>query len=158
MFLLGSRCDRCRLQPISKPGAAVGLDDGLSGELQAQHGPGGHSYRRRSQEALHSSLQILTRKCPITLPFFVFKCPNYAELKLIWGTLEKLQKSSSFYLFIFFKFSFSFHLVLALGIFTQGEGEEKHSHYEISAFISATSRCVQTSEMTEWHHLTTAFW
>lgn len=63
MLVLCGRCEWCELQPVPEPGAAEGLADGLSGELQAEHRMWGHRYRGRSYAALHSSLQVLTGEC-----------------------------------------------------------------------------------------------
>lgn len=59
-----SRCERRGLQPLPQRGAAEGLADCLSPEFPAQFRARGPRYRRRSDSALCSSLQILTGECP----------------------------------------------------------------------------------------------
>lgn len=102
MCVLCWRREWCKLQPVPEPGAAEGLAEGLSGELQAQRRTWGHCYRGRSYAALHSSLQILTGKC--LLPPTLLKCWNMSlcSASTLWKDFGKWQISQQ--LFPFHKF------------------------------------------------------
>lgn len=97
--MLYSRCDRCGLQPLSESGAAEELADGLSRELQTQLRMWGHGSRGRGDPALHTSLQVLTRKCLLLIAEISF----WELCKFLW----ELSESKNF---LFQQFIFCFKL------------------------------------------------